>query len=201
MTLLSQYDLIRFRIDHAATVFSSSDTTPPVHCPGTRGAGPAAVPLPAAAGTARVDLVAMTLAGLLRDDPETGVEVALEIEANLPGLACDEQLVIAALVELLANALAATPAGGRIAITVSTVAFGTQTAQRRWMTFRIADTGNGRSGLAAAIAFDPDLSALAGPEVGERLTSALALIRALRGEAVIDWGGRGGSSVSLHLPC
>lgn len=65
----------------------------------------------------------------------SGVELALDLEADLPPIVCDRDRIIQALINLISNAIKFTPAGGRIVVS----------AHRRGehLVLRVSDTGLG----------------------------------------------------------
>ena len=109
-----------------------------------------------------------------------GLEIDLRLEPALPHLIADPVTVRQMLLNLVTNAMRATPAGGRIEITTAYVLAGP-------VSIAVADTGRGMSSEEVAGALDPTRHALqtsspsAGSGIGYPLTLRLA---ALNGASV-----------------
>jgi signal transduction histidine kinase len=103
-----------------------------------------------------------------------------------------------ALLNLVANARDATPAGGRIVIDV---ARGDAEAGKSFWVLSVADDGQGMSPEVRARAFDPFYTTKApGRGSGLGLSQVLGFARAAGGQATIRSSEGGGTRVSLALP-
>ncbi|MEI7771752.1 MAG: ATP-binding protein [Chloroflexales bacterium] len=143
-------------------------------------------------------LITQAVARLAPQYAEKGVEIVVAAPADLPAIAVDPDRMLQVLVNLLGNALRATPAGGRVAVTAQH----TDDA----VTVTVADTGIGIDAAHLPHLFerfyrvDPARSrGLGGHGIG--LTISKSLVEAHGGQIWAASAGLGaGATVGFTLP-
>lgn len=140
-----------------------------------------------------------------------GVSLAIEIPESLPLMWADDEKVHQVLVNILDNALAATPSGGRVRVTAE-VREATQDESDRWqgathaispvvVMIKVQDTGCGMPEADAQRAFEPFFTTKAdGKGTGLGLFLSRETIAAHGGEmSLVTEMGRG-TTVTITLP-
>jgi len=135
---------------------------------------------------------------MARRAQNSGVTVAAEVAADLPGLRADEVRVRQIVLNLLSNAVKFTPAGGRV-----TASAGTRPDGR--LAIAVADTGIGMTEEEIAVAMQPfrqvdaDLARrYEGTGLGLPITKSLAALHG--GELAIESEKGKGTTVTVLLP-
>lgn len=124
----------------------------------------------------------------------TGIRVELELAADLPSAFADPRAVHLALLELVANARAAMPNGGRLVLR-------TAHGAERLVVLEVADSGTGMSAEALARMRTPLLSrGQHGKPGGLGLHIVQACAQASGGRFELGSPPGGGTSAKLYLP-
>ncbi len=122
-----------------------------------------------------------------------GVELAADIEGDLPILDVDPVRIREVLANLLANALRHTPSGGRV--TLSGAVEGA-----RWVRLEVRDTGPGIDPALLAHVFDRFVTGDASRGSGLGLAIARQLVLAHGGEITADSRPGAGTAMVVRLP-
>jgi signal transduction histidine kinase len=121
-----------------------------------------------------------------------GISLALDIEDNLPAVYGDADRLQQVIVNLLDNALKATPLGGSVVIQAS--------ARGDTVTLTVTDSGPGPAAEEAASAFEPYFSG-SGGGAGLGLTIAHEIVTAHSGRIWLTALEEGGAEAGFALPC
>jgi signal transduction histidine kinase len=141
----------------------------------------------------RVDLSELVDQVIQRAGPKDGPYFLLRtaIEPNLPSLSCDREQISKMLLNLLINAIQATPAGGQVSISAQ--------AEGDRILITITDCGKGIPGSIAGKIFDPFFTT-GDKGLGLGLTVARQIVTAHCGNIKVDGSSEKGTSVSVQLP-
>ena len=123
-----------------------------------------------------------------------GVTLTVDVPPDLPMVQADRGQITRVIAELVTNALAATPAGGAIAISAA--------RQGDAVAVSVADTGRGISPDDLLRIFEPFARASAAPAGGTGLGLPIArrLVEAHRGQLTVESSEGRGSTFTLTLP-
>jgi signal transduction histidine kinase len=147
-----------------------------------------------------VDLVRLVrdVAGIV--DPEyarRSVRLILSLPATLPTVAADADGLVQVLLNLLQNALAATPTGGRVEVHGTTAA----RAGRPGVALAVSDTGSGVAPEHVERIFDPFFSTKRSDGTGLGLSICRDIVRAHDGAIAVESApGMTGARFSIWLP-
>lgn len=120
-----------------------------------------------------------------------GVEIVHHVDAALPPLLIDRDLVLQALLNVLLNAIEAMEAGGRLTIRLADRA--------GWAELAVQDTGGGIPPEHLGRLFDPFFTTKQ-RGTGLGLAIAHSIIQAHDGEIVVDSAQGQGTTVTIRLP-
>ncbi|HLF04382.1 MAG TPA: response regulator, partial [Dehalococcoidia bacterium] len=135
-----------------------------------------------------------------------GVEVGLELAADLPPLLADQTLLERVCVVLWQNALDAMPQGGRICWQTELVweqprsAAADRPFQHPLLRLRITDTGVGMDEATRRAIFDPFFTTKHGRSRGLGLTEVYATVKAHHGSVQVFSVPGSGTSLDLYFP-
>ena len=136
--------------------------------------------------------VAATVTGLMQAQAaRAGVALALEVPEGLPRLCVDGERLQQVLFNLLANALEATPEGGRVTLALSSDAGAARLA--------VSDTGRGIPEADRARLFEPFFTTRPGG-TGLGLAVAEQIVRESGGKLSVDSTPGVGSTFTVELP-
>jgi len=120
-----------------------------------------------------------------------GIEIVHDVDAALPPLLIDRDLVLQALLNVLLNAIEAMEAGGRLTIRLADLP--------GWVELAIQDTGGGIPPEHLGRLFDPFFTTKQ-RGTGLGLAIAHSIIQAHDGEIVVDSAQGQGTTVTIRLP-
>jgi signal transduction histidine kinase len=120
-----------------------------------------------------------------------GISLLLDVADNLPSASGDADRLQQVVVNLVDNALRATPAGGSVRVNV--------TAQEDAVVLTVTDTGPGPTAEEVASAFEPYFSGPGGG-AGLGLTIAHEIVTAHGGQIWLKALGEGGAEAGFALP-
>jgi PAS domain S-box-containing protein len=159
---------------------------------------------PERAGVVEVDAVLAGIEDLIRRTVGATIELTCEFGATAALISVDRGRFEQALVNLVANARAAMPDGGRLRIRTDVVEF-TPVSEHarpgRHVRIRVDDSGEGMPADVAGRAFEPYFTtrpAGAGPGLG--LAMVYGVVRAAGGHITLDSEPGRGTVVTIHLP-
>ncbi len=124
---------------------------------------------------------------------ERGIDLALEVGGELPAMEGDSEQVEALVARLVENAVAATPAGGRIVVGVSAV-------EGAALRLTVADTGRGIPAELLDRVFDPFFSTSQAPGAGLGLSLAHGIVDAHHGRIEVASEPGRGTTFTVHFP-
>ena len=132
---------------------------------------------------------------LLRHQAELlGVELALEVEPDLPPVVCDASQVEQMVLALALNGLEATPSGGRVAISAR--------RDGHEVALAVSDTGCGIPAENQSRIFEPFFTTKeAGKGVGLGLAVVYGIVNRHHGRIDLRSTVGSGSVFTVHLPC
>jgi len=122
-----------------------------------------------------------------------GLELSLEVEGGLPQMEGDAEQVESLVQRLLENAVAATPAGGRISVTLSAV-------EGAALRLTVRDTGRGIPAELRDRIFDPFFSTSQAAGAGLGLTLVHGIVEAHHGRLEVESEPGRGTAFTLHFP-
>lgn len=125
-----------------------------------------------------------------------GVQIALRLEAGLPKLACDQDKLKQIILNLLLNALEATPAGGAVRLETSSLV---NHRQERFVEIVVADAGPGIPPELAGRIFSPVESIKGEGHAGIGLSIVKALTQSLNGSITYKSSAMG-TTFQILLP-
>lgn len=125
-----------------------------------------------------------------------GVQIDLALDPNLPLLPCDRDKLKQIVLNLLLNALEATPEGGRVRLETNALV---NHRQERFVEVLVADSGPGISPELAGRVFSPVETAKGEGHAGLGLSIVKALTEALNG-AIAFKSHAGGTIFQLSFP-
>jgi signal transduction histidine kinase len=146
-----------------------------------------------------VDLVRLVrdVAGLV--DPEyarRSVRLTLSVPSTLPTVPADADGLVQVMLNLLQNALAATPTGGRVEVRGTTEA----RAGRPGVVLAVSDTGSGIAPEHIERIFDPYFSTKRDDGTGLGLSICRDIVRAHDGAIAVESAPGAGARFSIWLP-
>ncbi len=138
--------------------------------------------------------------------PSVGIEVSTRDEGMV--VVADRLLLEQAVMNLLLNARDAMPEGGRVTITVDTVAVHAplrhatgEVAAGQWCRLEVRDTGHGMSPEVMDKAFEPFFTTKPkGRGSGLGLSTAFGILRQAGGHLVVAESGPDGTAMQVYLP-
>ena len=132
---------------------------------------------------------------LLRHQAELlGVELALEVEPDLPQVVCDASQVEQMVLALALNGLEATPSGGRVNISAR--------RDGQEVALAVSDTGCGIPAESQSRIFEPFFTTKeAGKGVGLGLAVVYGIVTRHHGRIDVRSTVGSGSAFTVHLPC
>jgi two-component system, NtrC family, sensor histidine kinase HydH len=138
-------------------------------------------------------VVEKVVALLARQLADAGLTLDARIPESLPALAVDEGLLQQVVLNLLLNAIQATPRGGRVSVEAEA------DAGKKQATLRVRDSGPGIPSADAERIFDPFFTTK--PHgLGLGLSIVHKIISNYRGEIRVDPGYGGGAGFIIRLP-
>ncbi|HXF07473.1 MAG TPA: ATP-binding protein, partial [Candidatus Acidoferrales bacterium] len=137
------------------------------------------------------DIVRHATALVQADVRAKGIEIVHDVDAALPPLLIDRDLVLQALLNVLLNAVEAMEAGGRLTLRLADYP--------RWGELAIQDTGGGIPPEHLGRLFDPFFTTKQ-RGTGLGLAIAHSIIQAHDGEIVVDSAPDQGTTVTIRLP-
>ncbi len=145
-----------------------------------------------------LDTLLPQLAGLLGHDARRrGVALEADVPPDLPRVAADPGQIQQVVLNLLVNALDATPAGGRVRLT----AWPAEHGDRRGVAIAVADTGTGISPAARDHIFEPFFSTKApGDGTGLGLSISRDIVREHGGSLTVESREGHGATFTVWLP-
>jgi signal transduction histidine kinase len=146
-----------------------------------------------------VRLVAKEVCELVRGEAILGgVTLVMRIDDALPSAAMPEEDLRRVLLDLLRNAISATPRGGRVEVNARECRLGART---RGVKIEVADTGRGIPEYSRSMIFSPFFST-AGPGDGTGLGLAIArsLVERANGSIDVKTAEAGGATFGVRLP-
>ncbi|MFI7438360.1 hybrid sensor histidine kinase/response regulator [Nonomuraea indica] len=158
-------------------------TSGDAHPPGAAGAGPAPETDLNAVVEETIDLLRPTLAG--------DVEVVTRLAEGLPAVGIDRTGLEHVLINVLVNALAAMPDGGRLTVETARGDGGAR--------LTVSDTGHGMPAEVAERAFDPFFTTRE-RGTGLGLCTARGTVEGAGGRATLDSRPGSGTTVHIRLP-
>lgn len=128
-------------------------------------------------------------------DPDSAVEVELDLAADLPELSADRDLLAYALENLVRNAVEAMPEGGKLVATTERF----DMAAGRGVRLRVSDSGCGMDARAQENAFE-DFFTTKSTGSGLGLSFVARVVEAHGGTIDLDSEEQVGTTVELVLP-
>jgi signal transduction histidine kinase len=125
-----------------------------------------------------------------------GVRIVQHLDANLPRLACDRDKLKQIVLNLLLNALEATPAGGQVRLETGSLV---NHRQERFVEISVADSGPGIPRELAGRVFSPVESAKGEGHAGLGLSIVKALTQSLNGSITFKSNATG-TTFQILLP-
>jgi signal transduction histidine kinase len=122
-----------------------------------------------------------------------GLELSVEVEGALPPMEGDAEQVESLVARLLENAVAATPAGGRIAVALSVV-------EGAALRLTVRDSGRGIPAELRDRIFDPFFSTSQAAGAGLGLTLVHGIVEAHHGRIELTSEPGRGSAFTIHFP-
>ena len=123
-----------------------------------------------------------------------GVALTASFDEDLPILDIDPVRIREVLANLIANALRHTPAGGRVTVA------GSITADRRWVSLEVRDTGAGIDAALLSHVFDRFVKGADSRGSGLGLAIARQLVLAHGGEIEAESAPGAGTTIRVRLP-
>ncbi len=124
---------------------------------------------------------------------ERGVILAVDLQPDLPPMEGDPAQIESLVVRLLENAIAATPPGGRVALSASAV-------EGSALRLCVSDTGAGIPAELRDRIFDPFFTTSRDPRAGLGLSLAHGIVSAHHGRIQVDSGPEQGATFTVHFP-
>ncbi len=124
---------------------------------------------------------------------QAGLELSVAVEGGLPPMEGDPEQVESLVRRLLDNAVAATPAGGRVEVAVSAV-------DGAALRLTVHDTGRGIPAEQRDRVFDPFFSTSQEAGAGLGLTLAHGIVEAHHGRIELQSEPGQGTTVTIHFP-
>jgi two-component system, NtrC family, sensor kinase len=124
---------------------------------------------------------------------EKHVELAVSAEPSLPPMEGDPEQIESLVARLLENALAVTPSGGRVAVSVSAV-------EGSALRLVVSDTGPGIPPGVRDRIFDPFFSTSGEPGAGLGLSLVHGIVEAHHGRIQADGEPGQGATFTVHFP-
>jgi signal transduction histidine kinase len=147
--------------------------------------------IPSLAPVSAADLVDRAIRLVQAASERTGVRVSVLADPELPPFYADEEMLHQALVNLLINAVQATPAGGQIAVAARAAA--------GWLELVVADTGRGIAASELDLVFKPFYTTRhTGTGLGLSITREIAQRHG--GVVTVESSVGIGTTVTLRLP-
>jgi signal transduction histidine kinase len=139
-------------------------------------------------------LVSDTLSFLEHQPMLRGKLLENDVPRDLPHIRADANQLSQVLMNLLLNAVEATPEGGRVCISASKLTYVDN------IEIRVSDTGSGIPPDILAHVFDPFFTTKRGRGTGLGLSISQAYVRSHNGEIRVDSVLHHGTTVTLMLP-
>jgi signal transduction histidine kinase len=146
---------------------------------------------PSLAPVSAADLVERAIRLVQPAAERSGVRISVLPDPTLPPFSADEEMLHQALVNLLINAVQATPSGGQITVTAR--------ATEGWVELAIADTGRGIAASELDLVFKPFYTTRhTGTGLGLSITREIAQRHG--GVVTVESGVGTGTTVTVRLP-